>query len=101
MRESFDAVTARAVAPLNILCELCLPLLKVGGVFCAMKGKQGDDEFAQSQNAYSKLGAHVSSETIHHFELEGDSRVIIVASKLNSTPKQYPRAYAQIKKKPL
>ena len=101
MRETFDVVTARAVAPLNILCELCLPLLKVGGLFCAMKGRQGDDELAQAQNAYRKLGAELSPTSVHHFTLDGDSRVIIASRKIAPVPSQYPRVYAQIKKKPL
>ena len=101
LRESFDVVTARAVAPLNILCELCLPLLKVDGIFCAMKGRQGDEELAQAQGAYSKLGAAISPTDVHRFEIYGDARMILAVRKTKATPASYPRAYAQIKKKPL
>jgi len=101
LRESFDAVTARAVAPLNILCELCLPLVKLGGVFCAMKGRQGDDELSRARNAFQKLGAPIEADAIRRFDLCGDSRMIVVARKTKSTPSIYPRVYAQIKKKPL
>ena len=101
LRESFDVVTARAVAALPVLCELCIPFVRLGGTFCAMKGNPEDSEIADSLNAYAKLGAPLEPQNIHRFALENDTRVILVAKKSIKTPLNYPRAYAQIKKKHL
>ena len=105
LRESFDVVTARAVAALPVLCELCIPFVRMGGLFCAMKGNPGEDEYPRANTAYAKLGAPLSEEDIHKFQLLGggaeETRTIFVAKKIKNTPKDYPRAYAQIKKKPL
>ena len=99
-REQFDVVTARAVANLPVLSELCVPLVKPGGVFLAMKGAQGDREVEEASYALKKLGC--DAPRITHTALPcGDERTIIHADKLRATPKQYPRAYAQIKHKPL
>lgn len=99
-REAFDVVTARAVANLPVLSELCVPLVKPGGFFCALKGAQGREEVALAEFALAKLGC--SKPTIVETALPcGDERTIIHADKVRSTPKQYPRNYAQIKHKPL
>jgi 16S rRNA (guanine527-N7)-methyltransferase len=66
-----------------------------------MKGRQGDEELAQAQGAYSKLGAAISPTDVHRFEIYGDARMILAVRKTKATPASYPRAYAQIKKKPL
>ncbi len=95
----YDVVTARAVAPLNILTELCLPHVKRGGLFIAMKGKDADKELEQSQNAIEVLGGHV--ENVLEYEVMGLQRKLLVIRKNNETPKPYPRPYHQIKKRPL
>ncbi|MBO5213553.1 MAG: 16S rRNA (guanine(527)-N(7))-methyltransferase RsmG [Clostridia bacterium] len=107
-RESFDFVTARAVAPLNILCELCLPLVKVAGCFCALKAAGGREELEQATRAAELLGATVKE--IREFSLvdpygeiptDALKRVLIVFEKTAPTPDQYPRRYAKIQSKPL
>ena len=92
--------TARAVANLNALAEYCLPLVKVGGLFLALKGAAGEEELAAAQGAITKLGSRV--EAIHRYALpSGDARVLIVIRKERPTPPQYPRTAALMKKKPL
>ena len=101
LRESFDIVTARAVAALPMLCELCIPLVRVGGNFCAMKGNPEESEIDAARSAYHKLGAPLADANIHRFALEGETRVILVATKQRATPGAYPRPFPQIKKKAL
>ena len=102
-RESFDALTARAVGKLNLICELCLPLVKVGGCFLAMKSQSTDEELKEAQNAISVLGAEV--EKVSKYTLtdgnEELERSIVVIRKTKPTPKLYPRNNSQIAKKPL
>ena len=103
MRESFDIVTARAVASMRILCELCLPLVKVGGKMIAMKGKNAEFELSESKKAISVLGGKLSSTEIIRLS-DDDEEIIhplIFIDKKAKTPTAYPRAYAQISKKPL
>ncbi len=104
LRESFDHVTARAVASLPILCELCLPYIKAGGSFCAMKGPRGEDEAAEACRAAEMLGGKIESVrrmTLHGLEDETPERTIIIIRKISPTPQKYPRAYGKIKQKPL
>lgn len=101
LRESFDVVVARAVAALPVLCELCVPFTRIGGLFCAMKGARGDEEIQAARNAFGKLGAPLAEQNIHRFLLDGEARLILVAEKTLATPKAYPRPFPQIKKKPL
>lgn len=101
LRESFDIATARAVAALPILCELCIPFVRVGGTFCAMKGNPEENEIESAISAYQKLGAPLTPANIHRFSLQGETRVILTAQKQSSTPPTYPRNYSQIKKRPL
>ena len=103
-RESFDIVTARAVAALPVLSELCLPFVKLGGKFIAMKAAQGENETANATNAIKLCGGSI--EKISHVDLTADgssfeSRVIIEVTKSAHTPDKYPRHYSQISKKPL
>lgn len=102
-RESFDIVTARAVAAMRILSELCLPYVKVGGEFIAMKGKNAAFELAEAKRAISLLGGRdVRCEEITL--VGGDeplSHPLISVKKKERTPKDYPRPYAKISKKPL
>lgn len=100
-REFFDVVTARAVARLNVLSELCLPLTKVGGYFIAMKGQSGDEELKEAKKAIDVLGGKF--ERVVSFELPDNAgvREIIIIKKIKETPKKYPRAFAKIKERPL
>ena len=103
-RESFDVATARAVAAMPILTELCLPFVRVGGSFVAMKAAKGDDEAKISANAVAKCGGRLVSVDEHPlYSRTGDSeqRVIITVSKEAKTPKEFPRHYSKISKKPL
>lgn len=99
-RESFDYSTARAVAYLDILSELCLPFVKIGGVFIAMKGQKGLEEYDVSKKAISILGG--SFKASHKFEddVMGE-RYNLEILKNKKTPNKYPRSYAKIKKTPL
>lgn len=98
-RESFDCCTARAVARLNILAEYCLPFIKVGGKFVCYKSALTDEELLESKNALKVLGGEV--ESVNKFDLNGQSRSIIVIKKVKPTDKKYPRSNANIRKKPL
>lgn len=97
-RESFDIVTARAVARLKVLCELCIPFIKTGGSFIALKGADGENELDEAKKTYHILGcgeASVYPESLLG-EDEPQSRVIITCRKISSTPPKYPRQYNQI-----
>ena len=98
-RETFDVVTARAVAQLNQLSEYCMPLVKVGGVFAPMKGKLEADEQQRGFGAIANLGGKVKQNV--ELSLDGAQRHIVVAEKISQTPTKYPRNQAQISKKPL
>lgn len=102
-REGFDHVTARAVARLNILAELALPLVKVGGSFIALKGALGEEEYKEAENAVKTLGGRLEKvEKSKLFTADGEQeRTFIIIKKVSKTPKSYPRAYAKIVKKPL
>ena len=100
MRENFDVALSRAVARMNVLCEPCMPLVRVGGNFIAMKGADGRAEIVEAENAIRTLGGELAGEK--SFELPGaGGRVIAVIRKKNGTPPNYPRQYAKIKSKPL
>lgn len=103
-RGSYDIATARAVARLNILCELCLPFVRVGGSFIAMKSVLADEELKEAKKAIHMLGGKLTGVerfTLCAGEAEPLERVFIVIEKLTPTDPRYPRAYAQISKKPL
>lgn len=99
LRESFDFVTARAVANMPLLCELCIPLVKVGGTFLVMKGASGHEELKESMKALSILGCQVKHVYENHEEEM--TRINIECEKIRSTPKSYPRSFAKMKKNPL
>ena len=104
LREKFDYSTARAVANLPVLCELCIPMTRVGGAFVAMKGKNGEEELLASQNAIRMLGASVVKTkkiTLTNESSDPQERVLAVMEKNEKTKKEYPRQYSQITKKPL
>ena len=97
-REQFDIATARAVAAMPVLSEYCLPFVKVGGTFAALKGP-GED-LSSAESAIKLLGGELS-EVVEYALPGGDKRVLIVVSKVKETPEKYPRNSGQIKKKPL
>ncbi len=99
-REKFDVVTARAVAKLSELCEYCMPFVKVGGVFAALKGSGGEEELAESKRAINTLGGTLLSCKVYKLPC-GDGRTLIVIRKTSPTPEKYPRDKGRIKKKPL
>lgn len=100
-REETDVVTARAVARLNILAELCIPLVKVGGLFVAMKSVESEQEFLEAKGAIKTLGAeHLKTISVELPNQMGH-REILVFKKVNKTPSKYPRQFSQIKNKPL
>ena len=105
MRGKFDVATARAVAALPILSELCLPYVKVGGLFLAMKSREAEDELVAASRAIRTLGGgDVSLETRSLTSLaepEPLTRTIVSVRKLSPTPAQYPRDYGAMKKKGL
>ena len=98
-RECFDLATSRAVARLNILCELCLPYVKVGGSFLALKGAMTQEEVDEARSAIRTLGGKV--EAIREFPVADAIHRIVVIRKISPTPKQYPRKFAKIKQSPL
>lgn len=100
-KDSFDVVTARAVAKLPILVELCLPLVKVGGMFIAMKGSSGEEELALAEQAIQILGGKFLRVEEFYLPEELEKRQIIIIQKIKPTPAKYPRSYAKIKERPL
>ena len=97
-REMFDLATARAVAPMNVLAEYCLPFVKVGGYFVALKGSNDDTE--QAKDAIATLGGEVVSNV--SYKLNGtEPRSIVVVKKISQTPTQFPRKAKKISAKPL
>lgn len=98
-RESFDICTSRAVARLNVLCELCLPYVKVGGCFLALKGAMAQEEADEAKTAIQTLGGRIR-EIYEYPVLDAVHRIVII-EKVRPTPAQYPRQFAKIKQKPL
>lgn len=100
-REQFDLAASRAVAQLNVLCELTLPLVKVGGQFAAMKSVSTDEEIRQAHSAIAQLGGQLSGVTDYTVPETDVVHRIVSIEKTQHTPKQFPRAFARIKKAPL
>lgn len=99
-RESFDIVCSRAVAALNILCEYCLPFVKKGGIFAAMKGAKAQEEIDVANNAIKTLGGEIIDKKSFTLS-DGAERTIIIIKKISQNLPKYPRPSAQIAKKPL
>ena len=99
-RETFDIAVSRAVAQLRVLDEYCLPLVRLGGSFVALKGKSGKEEVKDAAVAANKLGAKVK-KTIEYSLFDAGERVIVIAEKERPTPDKYPRHNSKIKSKPL
>ncbi len=105
-REAFDIATARAVAALPVLAELCLPFVKVGGYFIAMKAQNADAELEAAVSAIEKCGGAIEEkidrELYSHLSCEEyEKRSLIIIKKVKNTPQIYPRIYSKIIKKPL
>lgn len=96
-RENFDISCARAVANMSLLSEYCLPFVKKGGRFIALKGP--NEDISAAANAIELLGGNVSRET--SYSIEDEERKLVVVDKISQTPTKYPRNSSQIKKKPL
>lgn len=98
-RAQYDVATARAVARLPMLCELCLPFVKEGGVFLAMKGESAEAEAEEAKNALRQLGGTL--ERIYEYPVADAIHRVVVIRKTAPTPPRYPRPFAKIKKAPL
>lgn len=100
-REGFDIAASRAVARLNVLAELCLPYVKEGGVFIAMKGPEVDEELEEAKPAIKSLGGKTGA--VKKYTIPGTDIVhsAVLIRKISATPERFPRKWAQIKKKPL
>ena len=99
-REQFDLAASRAVAQLNVLCELTLPLVKVGGQFAAMKSVSTDEEIRQAHSAIAQLGGQLSGVTDYTVPETDVVHRIVSIEKTQHTPKQFPRAFARWYKRP-
>jgi 16S rRNA (guanine527-N7)-methyltransferase len=98
-REHYDIVTARAVALLPVLCELALPLVKIGGLFIAQKTVRAE-EIASAENAILELGGKI--QEIKKYTLPGtEERALIIIKKVSDTPDNFPRVYNLLTKNPL
>jgi len=100
-RESFDVVTARAVAAMNVLTEFCLPLVKVGGQFVAMKSEKAPEELETAQYAIKTLGGEIKRQESVELPNDAGVRNFIFVNKIAKTPKKYPRKPGTPAKKPL
>ena len=100
-RESFDFVTARAVARMSVLAELCLPLVKKGGIFIALKASNSDQEMQESQKAITTLGGKIREDFIFELPKEAGERHILLIDKKKETHKKYPRKPGTPNKSPL
>ena len=100
-REEYDLAVSRAVAQLNILAELSLPLVKVGGQFAAMKSVDSDVEITAAKSAIGTLGGRIVRVEDYRIPTSGVTHRAVIIEKISPTPKPYPRAFARIKKAPL
>lgn len=103
MRGGFDFVTSRAVADLSVLSELCLPYLKKGGLFLAMKSanEETEQEIAGAKRAISVLGGEIEGVRVYELPLFPHKRQVLLIRKTGETPKGYPRRFAKIKAEPI
>lgn len=101
LREQFDISVSRAVARLNVLCELCMPFVRPGGLFIAMKGFDCDEELAEAQNAIDVLGGAADEPFIYTIPQTDIVRKAVIIRKIAPTPKQYPRRFSKLQKSPL
>lgn len=101
LRQSCDVAVSRAVARLDMLCELCMPFVKVGGAFVALKSSDSDQEITEAAGAIATLGG--APAKIAEYKLPGTdiTRRAVIIEKVSDTPAKYPRRYAKIQKSPL
>ena len=99
--ETFDLAVSRAVAALPVLCELCLPLVKVGGAFWAMKSVDTEEEISASKTAVKVLGGRIQAVSDYTIPTTEVVHRVVCIQKTAPTPKKYPRRFALIKKQPL
>ena len=100
-REQYDVAVSRAVAQLNVLCELTLPLVKVGGRFIAMKSTSSDQEIQEARSAVSQLGGRIAAVRDYDVPQTDVHHRAVIIEKVKATPRQFPRSFARIKKSPL
>ncbi|MGM9555273.1 MAG: 16S rRNA (guanine(527)-N(7))-methyltransferase RsmG [Oscillospiraceae bacterium] len=100
-RAAYDIAVSRAVARLGTLCELCLPYLRVGGVFIAMKGPDCDTEVEEAKSAMHLLGAQLKDIVRYTIPGTDITHAAVVIEKIKPTHPKYPRKWSQIKKQPL
>ena len=101
LRQGFDFAVSRAVARLNLLCELCLPYVKKGGMFIAMKGPELETELEEAKRAIRTLGGEVEKKLDYTIPGTDVTHCAVLIRKCADTPAKYPRRWAQIKKSPL
>ena len=100
-REKFDVAVSRAVAPLNVLAEYCLPYVKVGGIFIALKGPDINDEIKEATSAIKILGGKLEEKHFFDLPLNKGKRTVLIIKKHIETPKKYPRKNSKISSLPL
>ncbi len=100
-RERYDCAVSRAVARLNVLCELCLPFVAVGGAFLAMKAADSDGELSEAESAIQALGGRLADVKSYQIPGTDVTRRVAVIEKVSSTPERYPRRFARIQADPL
>ena len=100
-REKYDVAVSRAVAALPVLCEYCMPYVKVGGIFAAYKGKSASEEVEAAENAIKELGGRIKEVNSFTLPVSGGERSIVLIEKISSTPEKYPRRSAKISRQPL
>ena len=101
LRGQFDFALSRAVARLNVLCELCLPFVRVGGAFLAMKGPEPQEEIDEARNAAGQLGGQFGETVFYDVPGTDVRHSVVIVRKVKETPKQFPRRFAKIQKSPL
>lgn len=101
LREQFDFAVSRAVARLNVLCELCLPFVRPGGAFLAMKGPDPEAEIAEARRAVAELGGVFGETCTYMIPGTEICHSVVVVKKTKITPAKYPRRFAKIQKSPL
>lgn len=100
-RERFDIVTARAVARMSVLSEYCLPLVKKGGYFVALKGPKAEDELDDGKKALEVLGGKLIKDEELTLPESEEERTLVLVQKVKSTPKKYPRQAGTPRRKPI
>jgi 16S rRNA (guanine527-N7)-methyltransferase len=101
LREQFDFATARAVADLRVLCEMCLPFVKVGGRFLAMKSVDSSQELTASDNAIRALGGTLAGYRDYAIPHTQVTHRVVIIEKISPTPAAFPRRWAKMQKAPL